>query len=129
MTRRPYRVTAADRDRGVPTLADLADDLAGRKAWLRKHARTLGESDLDVRLQIDGATWITHVGLADYDQDHRGAWAATVVTLRSNIRALARALRDEALDALAEADLEALIDAAEQAVEAGQARWAETGRG
>ncbi len=67
------------------------------------------EARIDVRLQVYpsdlGGTWAIRWGLSDYDQDHRGAWGASCVSLEDDAEALeetARDLLEQARDAAAE---------------------------
>lgn len=56
----------------------------------------------DVRLQVyENSEWALRVGLADYDQDHRGYWGASSINTectQENTRSIAESLLEQAQD-------------------------------
>jgi len=82
-----------------PKLSEIVSELK----WTNKDVK-LSKADaaegVDVRLQVmDDGEWILHVGLSDYDQDHRGYWGAAGVPgngRRFNATAVARDLLEQA---------------------------------
>ncbi len=83
--------------------------------WLADIKRDIvysGEVDAngcDVRLQVreheeGGMAWAVHFGSSDYDQDHRGFWGASSLDRRSNCRAVARDLIEQAAEHAAQCE-------------------------
>lgn len=64
-------------------------------------------NECDIRLQLypDG-DWAIRWGSSDYDQDHRGYWGASTVSVGDNYASIADDLVEQALDARAEAENE-----------------------
>jgi len=60
-----------------PSIRDVARELSDINANVESDDDIWSNCGCDVRLQVypDGQ-WCVRVGLADYDQDHRGYWGA-----------------------------------------------------
>lgn len=85
-----------------PSVAAVARELIEAKAFYLTPAKDRhpdDPADIDVRLQVqeDGG-WDLHFGDSSYDQDHRGYWGASCLSLRTNCRSLAWDLIGEAQD-------------------------------
>jgi hypothetical protein len=96
-------------DDRMPSIEDVARAL--REAWAGHPEPPMGEDDpsVDVRLQVypDG-DWALHVGLSDYDQDHRGWWGAS--SMPGGDYWSDRAVRDTAQDLIDQCEEQAALD-------------------
>lgn len=67
----------------------------------QKNLKRWGVSDTDVRLRIFNDDWYFYTGDSSYDQDHRGYWGASSVTLSDTydtLRETAKDLIDQVLE-------------------------------
>ena len=94
----------------LPSIANVRAALVANQKYLRRNFsrsefEEKGEdfAGQDVRLQVwEDGNWAVHVGLSDFDQDHRGYWGASCLSYdRQNLTELARELIDQCADALA----------------------------
>ena len=83
-----------------PKLAEIVAELKWANKQVEASKVNPSEDWTEVRLQVmDDGEWILHIGLSDYDQDHRGYWGASHVPgggRRFNATAVARDLLEQA---------------------------------
>ena len=88
-----------------PTIQEITKEVKDYRDYLKSfNPEEITEGEFcggDIRLQIFDGDWTIHTGDVQYDQDHRGFWGASCVSVESTNRAcreIAKDLINEAKD-------------------------------